>query len=123
MNPYQCPECDGDGEEECYHCGNMMDCEACDGTGLDDSKIDVEAFKKAERSFNYNSEGQFISSWDMVDSDGTTIGRQRADGAKLRYDQFLIDDEDDDLGSSRVDRVYESPDRPMPLLDHIEGTP
>lgn len=29
----QCPNCDGSGFEECFHCGTMIDCEKCDGAG------------------------------------------------------------------------------------------
>lgn len=29
-----CPDCNGDGEGECPHCGNMTDCDVCDGDGL-----------------------------------------------------------------------------------------
>lgn len=28
-----CPECNGDGETECMHCGSTVDCEDCDGSG------------------------------------------------------------------------------------------
>jgi hypothetical protein len=29
----KCPECEGDGEIECFHCGHEEDCKKCDGTG------------------------------------------------------------------------------------------
>jgi hypothetical protein len=29
-----CPECNGDGEGQCPHCGNMTDCDTCGGDGL-----------------------------------------------------------------------------------------
>lgn len=29
----ECPECEGTGEAECYHCGSLTNCEDCDGTG------------------------------------------------------------------------------------------
>lgn len=28
-----CPECEGAGYEECFHCGHETDCDDCDGTG------------------------------------------------------------------------------------------
>lgn len=30
---YPYPECDGDGEVECYSCGHTNDCDACSGSG------------------------------------------------------------------------------------------
>lgn len=30
---FECDECDGEGEIECYHCGSWVDCKECDGRG------------------------------------------------------------------------------------------
>ena len=30
----ECPECDGSGDGECFHCGGHIECEECDGEGV-----------------------------------------------------------------------------------------
>ena len=30
----ECGECGGDGVTECFHCGNEMECPACEGSGV-----------------------------------------------------------------------------------------
>jgi hypothetical protein len=78
-NPYACEECGGSGEVECDCCGSEVECDACAGTGLDDEKLDVHAFKMAELALM--AEGAAAgswSSWAWLDETGAYIGRRNA---------------------------------------------
>lgn len=74
--PYACPECRGNVEVRCYHCGGDMDCEACDGTGLDAEKIDLEAWDRETRRKGMTKE--------LVE-DGVYVGRANMNGTEKLY--------------------------------------
>lgn len=39
-----CPECEGNGGIECFHCGHVAECRECDGTGK--SKTARQAYEE-----------------------------------------------------------------------------
>lgn len=81
---YACPDCWGHGESACSCCGYESECEACRGTGLDASIIDVDRWIEAEESFENPS-------WGLMNENRTMmIGRKNERGATLLYDDFLI---------------------------------
>ena len=66
-NPYACPACDGKCVTHCPHCDSEIDCEECNGSGLDAAKIDVKSFLAAEMELRRRTgstrpwaEGEFI---------------------------------------------------------------
>ena len=81
---YACHKCDGEGVTSCDCCGGECECEACDGTGLDPSAVDVEAWRTAEREFSR----RHGTSWDW-EVDDKTVGRAAPGDATLAYDDFL----------------------------------
>jgi hypothetical protein len=83
---YDCPECQGCRVVECYACGCEVDCEECDGTGLDPSKIDVAAFTRAANTLGHDSPSR--SSWDWVE--GGTVKGRRNETRTVAYEDFLL---------------------------------
>ena len=75
MNKYDCPECEGTGQFECSCCGSDAACTACDGTGLDDKVMDVEAFMVAKREMGKLHGG---ASW-IHEQNGEEVGRAGGD--------------------------------------------
>jgi hypothetical protein len=43
----KCSECDGNGTEECNHCGSELNCKVCDGDGIE-FQTSTETFKEPE---------------------------------------------------------------------------
>lgn len=62
-NPYACPECDGAGIVECPHCDQDMDCEVCDGSGLDHDRLDYCAYSVALNALAVTSGHKRPSPW------------------------------------------------------------
>lgn len=82
---YQCKECDGEGNYDCPHCGQDMQCEECEGFGLDADVVDIKAWNAAlSKAVSDNHKS---SSWDLRDRHGNVIGRQ-SDNWKLYYASF-----------------------------------
>lgn len=65
---YDCPVCLRTGLIECTCCGSFTECEHCNGSGLDNDKIDVKAFRAAV----LESGGD--SSWEWTEN-GVVLGR------------------------------------------------
>lgn len=53
---FACPECKGRKEVQCCECGSDIECEACNGSGLDTDIIDVQAFNAACREAFYGEQ-------------------------------------------------------------------
>jgi hypothetical protein len=81
--PYLCLECEGSGEGECLHCGSMVDCDDCDGTGLDNSRMDVAAFTAAEGEILNTG----VSTWSWIEN-GICLGRRSDSGITLAHADF-----------------------------------
>lgn len=77
QNPYACPKCNGTGVEECYHCGQDMDCESCDGSKLDGSKLDMDAYNLAINKLLVASGHRCPRPWV---EDGVQLGMQTDQG-------------------------------------------
>lgn len=81
---FKCPRCAGSGDEMCFHCGSEVDCEDCQGTGLDISRIDVARFVAAENEQLVGSGGTWA-----LEENGMWVGRE-SDKGKLYYRDFLL---------------------------------
>jgi hypothetical protein len=77
---FSCPECAGFGTEECDRCGAETTCGDCDGTGLDDEVIDVEAMQAAMKSLGG-------ATWELLGEGLERLGRQ-SDSGSIRYEDF-----------------------------------
>lgn len=76
-SPYNCPECEGEGEAVCECCGSDLgDCQACQGTGWDPEYVDVAAFRKAGKALNtrMSNDGCFGLSYEWIEG-GQRLGR------------------------------------------------
>jgi hypothetical protein len=82
-NPYACPGCSGYRVIECYACGQETECDECRGSGLDSSRIDVNAFQAAAEVLQ-DEEG---CTWSWVEG-GVVLGR-RNKARTLAYADFL----------------------------------
>ncbi len=117
---YSCPECHGSKEVDCCECGHTVDCDACDGSGLNGELIDIKAFKKADyeafhpiieelplmknarrkkkKKTDDSPKREFISSWDWIEN-GQHVGRTGGERIKgrcagtitVRYSDFLFE--------------------------------
>lgn len=87
-HPFVCPECDGEGEVECCCCDNETECEACNGTGLDDDRIDVAAFTAAVNELHEGAPVGVPMSWEWIDpATGAWLGRESPAG-RVAYADF-----------------------------------
>ena len=79
-NPYACEFCSY-GTATCDCCGSDIDCEECEGTGLNDDLIDVEAFNNA-------CDAAFVSvpSWAWIENKAW-LGRA-SNTVKVAYEDF-----------------------------------
>ena len=92
---YNCPECDGEGEAECYNCGSECECDYCDGTGWDPEQVDVAAFAEAEKALNQKMReaGCTCLTHEWVDRDtDTRLGRSGGEYGKVAVQDFLLDE-------------------------------
>jgi RecJ-like exonuclease len=80
----KCPECDGYGEVVCSECDSEHECDACNGTGLDFEKVDIEAFQEATKKAFAGT----TASWELIEDD-VWVGREGDNGAKVYYRDFL----------------------------------
>ena len=86
---YQCLECRGRCEVECECCGSIVDCDECDGSGLNPEVIDIVAFRKAEADLLQRHGGTCA-----LIQNGVEIGRRSFSESKpieaLLFSDFLI---------------------------------
>ena len=75
--PYECPECDGSGREECDCCGSSVPCTECEGSGLDFEKVDVPRWQEALSTFIVETD----VSWSWIEG-GEYRGHISQDGKK-----------------------------------------
>lgn len=86
---YPCPWCD-DGVADCECCGQETKCTACDGTGLDANRLDIEKFKDARRAMwkaHGGSGRSLVENGVVVGACGGILGAPPV--WSLRYDDFL----------------------------------
>jgi len=70
-NNYECPDCDGCGVSKCECCQHERTCEECHGTGIDADKVNIDAFKAAQKDLVRAYGG---ASW-AIKENGLTVGR------------------------------------------------
>jgi hypothetical protein len=87
MNQFACPDCGGSGVAECRECGRDVDCDVCDGSGLDPDKIDLAAWLAADDAF-IRRHG---TSWAWIVR-GEWLGRMSPSGEALSYRRFALDE-------------------------------
>ncbi len=89
---FECPECNGSKEIECFNCGSECECEECLGTGWDRNRIDVKAFKEANYSLNKacGDAGLTCGSWEWIEGD-KRIGRMSKIGC-IRATDFALNE-------------------------------
>ncbi len=96
---FACPECRGQKEVECCECGSTVECDECNGSGLDNEIIDVKAFEAAcHEAFNVpllkwkkgsKKKRPPTATWALVEN-GTIIGRTNGE-AKVPFAAFRRD--------------------------------
>jgi hypothetical protein len=91
-DPYACPECQGHRVVECYACGHEVDCDVCDGTGLDGSRIDLDAFTRASEALQHEER----VTWAWVEG-GVVCGRRNS-ARTLAYEDFRLPAEEPHAG-------------------------
>jgi DnaJ-class molecular chaperone len=89
-SPYACPECAGEGEYVCPHCEQDTDCSSCNGSGLNDTVVDVPAFLSAANDLRLQQEpaGQYSIDWI---ENGVQMGVRFSDGRMLAVMDFLLE--------------------------------
>ena len=97
-SPYNCPECDGEGETCCPTCGcEEIVCDRCEGTGWDPEQIDVSAFKAAVEKIQaeLKASDSGVLGWEWIEVKGeirNRIGRGFPDRPGVRASDFAWED-------------------------------
>lgn len=85
---FACHECSGEGSVDCCSCEQEVECDHCEGTGLDPDVIDLDLWRAAEEKLKTNERGAFVSTWAWIEG-GEWVGRCHR-GAGIRYEDYLI---------------------------------
>lgn len=90
-----CPECGGEGIVVCG-CGEEVTCDECLGIGVDPDIIDVESFKKAEKSIldKCFADGP-CGTWELLNGD-RWVGRTGGKHGSILYADFKWSTQNDE---------------------------
>jgi len=81
--PYACGQCRGERQVECACCGHLVDCDRCNGYGIDPAKVNLRAFREAETACWKEFGG---ASWPLIETD-EVVGRV---GGETDHPKWLL---------------------------------